>query len=52
MQPLPFFIAAGGIKIKDINSWLSNGYGAIVIGRDLINNSQIDPSLEKWINGE
>ncbi len=52
MQPLPFFIAAGGIKIKDINSWLSNGYGAIVIGRDLINNSQIDPSLEKWINRE
>ncbi len=49
IKPLPFFIAAGGMEIKDINSWLSNGYGAITLGRKLINNGQINPLLEKWL---
>ena len=48
-QPIPFFIAAGGMKIRDINSWLSNGCGAIILGRELIKDYQIDPDLEKWL---
>ncbi len=48
-HPSPFFIAAGGMKIRDINLWLSNGCGAIILGRDLINNYHIDPDLEKWL---
>ena len=48
-DPIPFFIAAGGMKIRDINSWLSNGCGAIILGRELIKNCQIDPDLEKWL---
>ena len=48
-RPIPFFIAAGGMKIRDINSWLSNGCGAIILGRELIKNCQIDPDLERWL---
>ena len=49
INPIPFFIGAGGMKIRDINSWLSNGFGAIILGRELISNWQIDPELEKWL---
>ena len=51
-HPIPFFIAAGGMKIKDINSWLANGYGAIILGRELIKNCQINPDLKTWLKGK
>ncbi len=50
LQPLPFIIAAGGIKTIEINDWLNEGYGAIVLGRELIKNNQIDNELEKYFS--
>ena len=46
---LPFIIAAGGIKIIDIDEWINQGFNAIVLGRDLIKKNQIDPLLNQWL---
>ncbi len=46
---LPFIIAAGGIKVLDIDTWLREGFKAVILGRDLIKKNRIDPLLEKWL---
>ncbi len=43
-----FFIGAGGIKTKDINKFLKNGYHALTIGREL-KNQVPDKNLEIWL---
>ncbi len=43
-----FFIGAGGIKSKDINHFLRNGFDALVIGRELQNQTP-DKDLEIWL---
>ena len=45
----PFVVAAGGIKAKDINMWLHNGFNSVAIGKELIRKSEIDPFLIKWL---
>ncbi len=45
LDPLPFIIAAGGLKVSDIKPWLSKGYGALVLGRSLIKKGIVDPKL-------
>ncbi|WP_320675268.1 bifunctional 4-hydroxy-2-oxoglutarate aldolase/2-dehydro-3-deoxy-phosphogluconate aldolase [Prochlorococcus sp. MIT 1341] len=45
----PFVIAAGGIKVEDITLWLSKGYDAIVIGRNLIDNGKIEPNFKQVV---
>ncbi len=45
----PFIIAAGGMKISDINPWLKKGFGAIAIGRELTQQEPLRPSLESWL---
>ncbi len=49
---LPFVIAAGGLTVEDLNPWLKEGYGAIALGRELIQNHQIDPKLQRWVKSK
>ena len=43
-----FLIGAGGIKTKDINKLLKDGYNALTIGRELKNQIP-DKNLEIWL---
>ena len=43
-----FFIGAGGIKSKDLKRLLKSGYDALVIGRELRNQTP-DQDLEIWL---
>ena len=43
-----FFIGAGGIKSKHIKKFLQNGYDALVIGRELRNQTP-DKNLKIWL---
>ncbi len=43
-----FFIGAGGIKSKNLKKLLTNGYDALVIGRELENQTP-DKDLEIWL---
>ena len=43
-----FFIGAGGIKSKDLKKFLKSGYDALVIGRELPNQTP-DKDLEIWL---
>ncbi len=43
-----FFIGAGGIKTKDINKLLKEGYNALAIGRELQNQNP-DQDLKLWL---
>ncbi|KGG16708.1 MULTISPECIES: bifunctional 4-hydroxy-2-oxoglutarate aldolase/2-dehydro-3-deoxy-phosphogluconate aldolase [unclassified Prochlorococcus] len=49
LTPLPLIIAAGGMEIKDIKPWISEGYNAIVLGKSLIENNHIDPTFASSI---
>ena len=44
-----FFIGAGGIKSKNLRKLLKSGYDALVIGRELRNQTP-DKHLEIWLN--
>ena len=43
-----FFIGAGGIKSKNLKKLLKSGYDALVIGKELKNETP-DKELEKWL---
>jgi 2-dehydro-3-deoxyphosphogluconate aldolase/(4S)-4-hydroxy-2-oxoglutarate aldolase len=43
-----FFIVAGGIKSKNLKKYLKIGYDALVIGRELRNQTP-DKDLEIWL---
>jgi len=45
-----FFIGAGGIKSKNLRKLLISGYDALVIGRELRNQTP-DKDLEIWLKG-
>ena len=49
ISSLPFVIAAGGLRISDINQWLNAGYGAIAVGRELFIEKQLDPDCLAWL---
>ena len=44
-----FFIGAGGIKSNNLKNYLKSGYDALVIGRELRNQTP-DKNLEIWLN--
>ena len=44
-----FFIGAGGIKSNNLKEFLQSGYDALVIGRELRNQTP-DKDLEIWLN--
>ncbi len=48
---LPFIIAAGGLTVSDLTPWLQEGYGAIALGRKLIQEGKLDPKLRSWLKG-
>ncbi len=43
-----FLIGAGGLKSKDLEKLLKNGYNAIALGRSLIN-QRIDHEIDMWL---
>ena len=43
------FIAAGGLSIKDVKTYKSLGYKAIVIGDKAIKNKTFDPKIFEWL---
>jgi len=43
-----FFIGAGGIKSNHLKKFLKSGYDALVIGRELRNQTP-DKDLEIWL---
>ena len=43
------FIAAGGLSIKDVKTYKSLGYKAIVIGSKGIKNKNFDPKIFEWL---
>ena len=43
------FIAAGGLSIKDVKTYKSLGYKAIVIGDKGIKNKIFDPKIFEWL---
>ena len=43
------FIAAGGLSIKDVKTYKSLGYKAIVIGNKGIIKKNFDPKIFKWL---
>ena len=43
-----FLIGAGGIKSKNLKKFLKSGYDALVIGKELKNDTP-DKELEKWL---
>ncbi|MFL0781608.1 MAG: bifunctional 4-hydroxy-2-oxoglutarate aldolase/2-dehydro-3-deoxy-phosphogluconate aldolase [Prochlorococcus sp.] len=45
----PFVIAAGGLKVADLSAWLAAGHDAVALGRGLVVDGQIDPSLHAWL---
>ena len=49
MGPLPFLIAAGGLRAVDLSPWLRAGYDAIALGRTVFEDDRLDPSLVAWL---
>jgi len=49
LSTFPFIIAAGGLKVIDIDRWLKKGFNTIALGRDLIKGHEIDPFLKIWL---
>ena len=52
LNPCPFVLAAGGLKVNDLNNWLSKGYNAIALGRELIKDQEVDHLLEQWLTNK
>ena len=49
MGDLPFMIAAGGLTVSDLDSWLSAGYDAIALGRGVLRTTNAIADLSKWL---
>jgi len=49
MAPLPFMIAAGGLRADGLKAWLAAGYDAIALGRSAIVAERLDPALDEWL---
>ena len=49
MGGLPFVIAAGGLALEDVSSWLDSGHGAVALGRRAIGPEGVDPALLHWL---
>ena len=49
MGDLPFMIAAGGLTVSDLDSWLSAGYDAIALGRGVLSTTDAIADLRNWL---
>ena len=50
INSLPFIIAAGGLKAQDLNTWISKGYGGIILGRELKKDKTSSFLLKNWLS--
>ena len=50
LKPFPAVIAAGGLKVSDLDNWLNTGHNAVALGQSLLIDGVIDPSLYRWIS--
>jgi 2-dehydro-3-deoxyphosphogluconate aldolase/(4S)-4-hydroxy-2-oxoglutarate aldolase len=56
LGPLPFCIAAGGLRVSDLNGWLQAGVDAVALGATLFEPApepgappRLDPALATWV---
>ena len=49
LGPLPFVIAAGGLEVSDIPTWLEAGYGAVALGRRVVGSPLALQALVEWL---
>ena len=49
MGDLPFMIAAGGLRVADLDLWLSAGYDAIALGRGVLSTTDAVADLRNWL---
>ncbi len=57
LAPLPFCIAAGGLEVADLSSWLQGGVNALALGSTLFEpilsesggSPRLDPRLADWV---
>ncbi|CAK6701873.1 bifunctional 4-hydroxy-2-oxoglutarate aldolase/2-dehydro-3-deoxy-phosphogluconate aldolase [Synechococcus sp. CBW1107] len=57
LAPLPFCIAAGGLQVADLSSWLQGGVDALALGSTLFESiitesggsPRLDPCLADWV---
>ncbi|WP_413681665.1 hypothetical protein [Prochlorococcus sp. MIT 1306] len=46
MKALPCLIAAGGLTLQGFIPWLNEGYDAVALGRELVQQGWLDHSLK------
>ena len=51
MGDLPFMVAAGGLRCTDLAPWLSAGFNAVALGRNVFVDDALDPELKPWLTG-
>ena len=49
LGPLPQVIAAGGLRVTDVDPWLKAGHAAVALGRRVIDVQGPDPALLRWL---
>ena len=49
LGPLPFVIAAGGLEVSDIPTWLEAGHGAVALGRRVVGSPPALQALVDWL---
>ena len=49
LGPLPFVIAAGGLEVSDIPTWLEAGHGAVALGRRVVGSPPNLEALVEWL---
>ena len=49
LGPLPFVIAAGGLEVSDIPTWLEAGHGAVALGRRVVGSPLALQALVEWL---
>ena len=50
LGPLPFVIAAGGLKVRDLPIWLEAGHGAVALGRRVVGSPPAFQALLDWFH--
>ena len=49
LGPLPFVIAAGGLEVSDLKTWLEAGHGAVALGRRVVGSPPAFEALLGWL---
>ena len=46
MEALPFVVVAGGLTLQGFIPWLNEGYDAVALGRELVQQGLLDHGLK------